>query len=49
VLVAVIVPRARNDLAVGEIAGGLLDQPLFVCEFEVDHVPVILQDERAHG
>ena len=34
-LVAVVVARARDDLAVGEVARGLADQPLLVGEVEV--------------
>ena len=32
VVVAVVLPRAGDDLLVGELAGGLLDQPLLVAQ-----------------
>ena len=34
-LVAIVLARARDDLVVGEVAGGLADQPLLVGQFEV--------------
>ena len=41
---AVVVARSRHDLVVHEVARRLLDQFLFISEFEVDHVFLILQD-----
>ena len=35
VLVAIVLARAVDDLLVGEVARGLADQLLLVCEFEV--------------
>ena len=35
VLVAIVLARAIDDLLVGEVARGLADQALLVCEFEV--------------
>ena len=45
--VAVVVARAGDDLAVGEVARGLADQPLLVGQLEVDHVPGILHHRPA--
>ena len=45
-LVAVVLAGARGDLPVAEFARGLADELLFVGEFEVDHVFLILQDAR---
>ena len=48
-LVAVVLAHARNDLSVGELAGGLAHQPLLVREIEADHGLVILHDAGGDG
>ena len=48
-LVAVVLPRARGDLVVGELASGLMHQPLLVRELEADHGLGILHDADGGG
>ncbi len=48
-LVAVVLADARNDLLVGELAGGFAYQPLLVREFEADHGLLILHDAGGGG